>query len=431
VNAPRWLYACAVAACLAGWSGPPQAAASARTFEAPAVPEAAIPSLPASSACSVTLSVALEAAWQRAVVARASAGQIRRAEADQAVADSLWAAPPALHFSHRDDQLQNNGGRRETELGVTLPLWLSGQRDARAGVADAATAQAQGGERAARLRLAGELRETAWQLNAVQAETAQIEAQVAALARLANDVERRVRAGELARADLLAAQAEHLAASALLTDARQRLRVALARWTLLTGLSAVPELTLTPTPLAAEGSPTPHPELLLASESTELAQRRVELMRRTRRDPPEVTVGVRRERDGRIEPAQGGVLVNLRLPFGNAARNRPLEAAAFAELDVAETQELRLRERLESDIASARDAERAAEVQLEAETVRARLLRERSTLIHKSFHVGEMSLPDLLRALAAAALAETTVARQTAALGLARARLQQALGVLP
>ena len=39
--------------------------------------------------------------------------------------------------------------------------------------------------------------------------------------------------------------------------------------------------------------------------------------------------------------------------FGTDDRNRPLESAALAELDVAETQELRLRERIDSDIAAA------------------------------------------------------------------------------
>jgi outer membrane protein TolC len=82
-------------------------------------------------------------------------------------------------------------------------------------------------------------------------------------------------------------------------------------------------------------------------------------------------------------------------------------------------------------VAIARDAQRSAAAQFEAETARARLLRERATLIDKSFQAGETPLPELLRALAAAAQADSAVARQTAALGLAQARLQQALGVLP
>ena len=154
-------------------------------------------------------------------------------------------------------------------------------------------------------------------------------------------------------------------------------------------------------------------------------------MRHSRRDAPELTVGLRQDVPGRAEASQGSLVVGLRLPFGTDDRNRPLEAAALAELNMAETHEQRLRERLDSDIAAARDAQRSAEAQLEAESARARLLRERATLIDKSFRAGETPLPDLLRALAAATQADSAVARQTAALGLARARLQQTLGLLP
>lgn len=415
-----WLSACAIAGSLAGGPVWAQPAAS------PPAHQAAAP-----SAGSVTLRAALDAAWQRAVTARESDGQRRRAAADRAAAGSFWAAPPSLELSHRDDRLQSNAGRRETEIGVAVPLWLPGQRAARSGTADAAAAQALAAEQVARLRLAGELREAAWQLAALQAEAAQADTQARSLGQLGNDVERRVRAGDLARADALAAQAEQLAASALQSDVRQRLQAARARWTLLTGLTAAPELTAAPVIDGALAAAAPHPELQLASQSTELARKRVELMRHSRRDAPELTVGLRQDVPGRAEASQGSLVVGLRLPFGTDDRNRPLEAAALAELDVAETHEQRLRERLDSDIAAARDAHRSAEAQLEAESARARLLRERATLIDKSFRAGETPLPDLLRALAAATQADSAVARQTAALGLTRARLQQTLGLLP
>jgi outer membrane protein TolC len=292
-------------------------------------------------------------------------------------------------------------------------------------------AQAHAATQAALLRLAGELRDAAWQIFALQAEAAQADGLAQALKQLADDVERRVSAGDLARADALAAQAEQLAASALQTEMRQRLQAARARWALLTGLTAAPEPPATTFSDGALGAAAVHPELQLASQSTELARRRVELMRHSRREPPELTVGVRQDKPGRAEASQGSLVVGLRLPFGTDDRNRPLEAAALAELDVAETHEQRLRERLDSDIAAARDAQRAAETQLEAETARARLLRERATLIDKSFRAGETPLADQLRALAAAGQADGAVARQTASLGLARARLQQALGLLP
>lgn len=409
-----WLCACVIAAGLVG--GPVAAQ--------PASPASA----PTSTAAGVGLRAALEAAWQRAVAARESDGQRLRAEADRTVASSLWAAPPSLVMSHRDDRLQGNTGRRETEIGVAVPLWLPGQRATRADTAEAAASLARTAEQAARLRLAGDLREAAWQLAALQAELVQAETQARSLKQVSDDVERRVIAGDLARADALAAQAELLAASALTVDVQQRLKAAYAHWTLLTGLTAMPDL---PADAASEGPVTAHPELQFASQSSELARQRVELMRRSRRDAPELTVGIRQDSPGRAEASQGSLVVGLRLPFGTDDRNRPLEAAALTELDVAQTQEQRLRERLDTDIAAARDAQRSAQAQLDAETTRARLLRERATLIDKSFRAGESPLPDLLRALAAAAQADSATARQTAALGLARARLQQALGLLP
>lgn len=420
-----WLSACAIAGSLSGglvWAQP---------AVSPAAPPTAHPAAAGTSAGGVSLRAALDAAWQRAVTARESDGQRRRAEAERAGARRFWVGPPSLELSHRDDRLQSSAGSRETEFGVAVPLWLPGQRAARAGTADAAVAQANAATQVARLRLAGELREAAWQIAALQAEAAQADGLTRALKQLADDVERRVRAGDLARADALAAQAEHLTASTLQSDVRQRLQAAGARWTLLTGLTAVPELTAATFNDGALASAAPHPELQFAIQSTELARKRVDLMRHSRRDAPELTVGVRQDTPGRAQASQGSLVVGLRLPFGTDDRNRPLEAAAFVELDVAETHEQRLRERLDSDIVAAREAQRAAEAQLEAETARAGLLRERATLIDKSFRAGETPLPDQLRALAAAGQADSAVARQTAALGLARARLQQALGLLP
>ncbi len=417
-----WLSACVIAGSLAG--GPAGAQPAASPPDRPAPLSAALDQ----SAGTVSLRDALDAAWQRSVSARESDGQRRRADAERAAASSFWAAPPALELSHRNDRLQHNAGRRETEIGVAVPLWLPGQRTARAGTAEAAAAQARAAEQVSRLRLAGDLREAAWHLAALQAEVLQVDTQALAVKQLADDVDRRVRAGDLARADALAAQAEQLAATALLTDVHQRLQAARGRWMLLTGLTAAPDLTAS----AAHDAPaTAHPELQLASQSTELARQRALLMRRSHRDAPELSVGVRQDGGGRGESSQGSLVVGLRLPFGTDDRNRPLEAAALAELDVAQAHEQRLRERLDSDSATARDAQRAAQAQLEAETSRARLLRERVTLIDKSVRAGETPLPDLLRALAAAAQADSAVARQTAALGLARARFQQALGLLP
>jgi len=415
VKASRWLAACMTAASLAG------APVWAQHVTAAAGRQAAV----------ATLGAALDAAWQRAVAARESEGQRRRAEADRAVAGGLWAAPPSLQLSHRDDRLQHSAGSRETEIGVAVPLWLPGQRAARSGAAEVLAAQAAAAEQVARLHLAGELREAAWLVAALRAEAVGADGQVQALQQLADDVDRRVQAGDLARADALAARAEQLAAVAQQADVRQRLMAARSHWALLTGMAEVPELSALAVGEEPPGDVARHPELQLARLSTELARKRVALMQLSRREAPELSLGLRHDVPGRGEASKGSVVVGLRLPLGTPERNRPLEVAALTERDLAQTQEQRLQERLDSQTAAARESRASAVTQLEAESARARLLRERAALIDKSFRAGETPLPDLLRALAAAAQADSAVARQTAALGLAHARLQQTLGLLP
>ncbi|MEJ1166570.1 TolC family protein [Variovorax sp. CCNWLW186] len=396
---------------------------------APTAAQAPVPSsfLPAG----VTLGHALEAAWQRAVQARESEAQVRRARAEQTAASSLWAAPPAVELNHLNDRAHSNAGRRETEVGLVWPLWLPGQRDARAAAADAESKLADAATQAARLRVAGQVREAAWKLSAAQAEAASVATQARYLQGIADDVQRRVQAGDLARADALAARAELLEARSAQSDADQRVQAARAQWKTLTGLEAMPRLQ---PPLAASVSDMPteeHPELRLAAQAVERARKRLDSVNLSRRDPPELSVKYREESPGFGEAAQRGIGIGLRIPFGTDSRNAPLQAAALGELDVAEATEQRLRERQDADLALARSALQSAAQQLDGTRDRAGLRRERAQLVDTSFKAGETSLPELLRAANAAAQADAALARQQAALGLAHAQLQQALGLLP
>jgi outer membrane protein TolC len=422
MNTPLWWFACIIAGTAAAgtsWAQPTNAPQETPRLQAAASQAASAP---------VTLRVALDAAWQRAVAAHESEGQRQRAEAESIAPQDWWAAAPSVSLSQRDDRLQSHTGRRETEIGLAVPLWLPGQRRARIDAAEAAVTQAALDATAARLRLAGELREIAGSWASLQAELTQAEAHARALRQLEDDVSRRVAAGDLARADALAAQAERLSAAVALSEARQQLEAVRAKWVLATGLTAVPALEMD-TPDSPGGQE--HPALRAAGQAVELARRRVEVARHSRREAPELSLGARQERGGFGESTQGSIVVGVRVPFGLDGRNRPMEAGALAELGIALTHEQRLRERLASDAAVAREALRAAQAQHAAATERAQALRERARLVDHSFRAGEMPLPELLRALAAAADADAALNRHAAARGLARARLDQSLGLLP
>jgi outer membrane protein TolC len=389
------------------------------------------PALLDASTRTVTLSTAFEAAWQRAVSAREAVGQRRRADAARAAASSYWAAPPSLEIEARDDRWLSNSGEREAAVAVAWPLLMPGQRSARAAVAEADVALADIAQDTARLRLAGEVREAASTLVAVHAEVNLANTTTKALEAISADVERRVQAGDLARADALAARAEWLSETAQHAETTQRLAVARSRWLTLTGLSAAPVLDEAAPPTHAGSTLEAHPDMRLAAARTEAARQRLALLRTSRRDAPELTLGMKQEVAARGESAGYSMIVGVRVPLGTADRNRPLEAAALAELDVAEATERETRDRLASEQESARIAVEQAERQATAELERAGLLRERARLVEASFRAGETPLPDLLRAVAASSQADARVARQQAALKFSRARLKQTIGLLP
>ncbi len=372
-----------------------------------------------------TLAEAVESAWRRASQSTEVAGQARRAEAERAAASALWSAPPALELGVTRDRQRANGTTRETEVGVALPLWLPGQRAARLGQVDAEISTASAAAEAARLRVAGTVREAAADVAMQRAEVASAQAQTRDLRTLAADVERRVAAGDLARADALAANAEYLAAATALAQANQRLQAAELNWQTLTGLKQVPEL-----PQTAPAAQAEHPALRAAAQRVELARQGLQVARTSRREAPELVVRARHESATR-ESSTRGVGVALRIPFGTASRNAPLMAAAVSELELAEATERELRQQVEGQVASARLAEESARLQLGDQSRRAGLLRERAALMEKSFKAGETALPDMLRALTAATQAEAELARSQAALAQATSRLQQALGVMP
>jgi outer membrane protein TolC len=377
-----------------------------------------------------SLSQAVAAAWQRSLDAAQSGGQQRQARADQSVAGSWLAAPPALQVSQREGRGSAADGQRETEVGVALPLWRLGARATAGQAAQAEIDWAQAAELAARLRVAGEVRESLGRLNSLEAELRLATLQAQLLQRLADDVDRRVKAGDLAPADAMAARAEWLASRALESDVQQQLRAQQAHWQLLTGLTiaAEPEL---PSPDARSTPDDAHPELQVAARAVERAQRKVALAQAQRGDAPELGLHLRQERPGAGNPIQNSVGIALRLPFGTDTHAQPRLAAALAEVDLALTQQQRTRDRLTTELALARGQWQAAEAQAQLEAQRATLLRQRAGHIDKAFKAGEAPLPELLRALAAAAQAEAASERQQAHLRLAQARLQQAQGWLP
>lgn len=372
---------------------------------------------------------ALDQAWEKSPQAQTLEARRAESNAQGVAADSLIPGAPVVSLGHRSDQLNNNAGAREWEAGIALPLWLPGQRDARQGQAHAGRASLEANILALRLKLAGELREAVWQVREVEEQIRLDEARAHTAKKLAEDVAKRVRAGELARTDLNLAQNEWRAAQSAVLQNRNRLFQAQQAYATLTGTMALPDdisESAQPKPL-----PDDHPLLEEARQAIEAAQAQVRVAANSRRDNPEIELSTRRERGSLNDPYASTVALTLRLPLATEARNLPLTSAAQTALTSAHSEYTRLRFTLEYQRLQAGRALQAADQLLELARQQHAAAQENIELIQKSFDLGESDLFALLRARAAAFEAEQAYQQQAIAQALSRARLNQAQGVLP
>lgn len=373
----------------------------------------------------VSLRQALDAAWALSPAARAATSRQAELQARADAARGLLSGSPSATLAHRTDRLQANGGLREYEAEIGLPLWNPGMRQAtqRQVAADAALLDQQNA--LARLKLAGELREAAGQLAALQAERELAARKLDEASRLASDTERRVKAGDTARVDLLQTQGAARQAESLLAQADAALLRARHHWRSLTGLNVTPEGGEQPG-IAAE-----HPGLLASQAQVRSAQMRLTLTEADRRDPMELGVGLTRERAAAGAPGETTMRFALRIPFGGDTRNAAKLAAARAELDAAQAEADALQRQIDAERESARiqlDAARRHEV-LTAQ--RAALAGQAQALIAKAHQLGEADLPTRMRADNDKYDADLALARARIDTLRAIAQLNQAFGLLP
>ncbi|MDO9225386.1 MAG: TolC family protein [Pseudomonadota bacterium] len=382
-------------------------------------------------AAAATLREALDAAVTRAPQARGLEAGREEAAAHRYAADRLFPGMPALGLGQREGE----GGKREFELELSTPLWLPGQRQASLALADARIEENTAAYAARRWALAGELRNLVAAARAAKAEVDLARARLENDRQLADEVARRVAAGDLARVDSLLARGEMLASESALLEADSRLTRALRDYRVLTGLAALPgdaaeALAAQPAGLAHEVMQQ-HPALDSARRNVELARAGLELTRRTRRDAPELGVQVQTARDVSGADYQNSVRFGLRIPFSGEARNRPLLAAANGDLIRAEAELAQATAELENELQTAQAELTNAERGEELARARRQGATERLRLMRRGFDLGELSLAQLLLARGQANEAEAATMRAGLSLAASRARLNQARGVLP
>lgn len=382
------------------------------------------------NATATTLREVYEAAWERQPDARAAAARRQAAEAGREAAQRLTAEPGALEVQAKAGR--SGAGGREYEAAVAFPLWLPGERTRASNLAGAQLEAVDLRTRAAQLNLAGAVRDAWWALQRAEVEVAAAGDRLKSAQQLAADVARRVRAGDLARADQHQAESAVAQAEAAVAEAESARASAagavraIALVAPASGASAVSEPMPPPTEAVGE-----HPAVAEALNRALVARRTMELTGTQRRANPELTLGASRETGAAGEPSVQSLIVGIRIPFGGGPRHDARVAGAQAEALEAEAVADVTRARVATDASSARARLQALQVQLQAAERRARLAAETRGFYEKSFRAGESDLPTRLRVELEAAEAQRALAKTRIEVAAAVSQLRQAVGLLP
>lgn len=375
-----------------------------------------------------SLHALFEQAWQRSPAARGATARQGEIAAADALADAWLAGQPVLGLSQRNSRARESHGGRESEVSMAASFWTPRQRAARQDVARRSAAEQQAHLDKVKLDLAGEVRARLWDAGAAQALQEEKEGHLHHTEELAEEVGRRVAAGDLARVDALMADQEVQAARIAVQQARAEAEASLSRLQILAG--PVRTLPLAPESLAS-GATGEDARVRAARALRDRASAALGLSQASRSAPPTVALSLREERDPMLAGPERSLGVQLQVPIGSAGRNGPAESQAQTQLAVAAAEVEQMEEIARADFALARTALDHARAALAIALARVEAMREHEQLIAKAFRLGERGLADLLRSRALAHEAQVARRQQEVALGRAHAQLNQASGVLP
>ncbi len=399
----------------------------------------------AATSNALSLKEVFDAAWQRQPEAQAFQKRRDAVQAQAKAASMRSPEPPSLEISQRSDGMTGNKGAREIELGITVPIWLPGQRTASADLAQAESSLLERKLLATKLRLASAVRDAWWGWLRARVDAEMASEQLANAQGLAADVAKRTLAGDLAKSDQHQAEGAVAAAQAHAAQAQAASAAAFAQVMALTGRSARADLTVN-----AAGEPTPGPNLGLSPGQTPsswpsaghpllaeledritVAERTAQLIGTQKRSNPELTVATSRERGAFGERYGQTVLVGIRVPLGAGPGHDAHLANAQAEAIEVQTQRVLEKARIQADQQGAAARLAAVRTQLDAVQRRARLANETRGFFDKSFRLGQTDLPTRLRIEAEAAEATRQAARSQIELASAMSAWRQSLGLLP
>jgi len=345
-------------------------------------------------------------------------------------AQSLLPGAPAIALRHQSDAVGSHRGEREWEAELEMPIWLSGQRTARTNIANNIQTTLDMGKESLELRVAGLVRDVIWDIKYNEQTALLYLASVDEAQKIEHDVSERVKAGELAKTDLMYAQNDTLKAKALSLKAHAEWQHAKFRYVSLTGLNEMPaqpeESLSTITEITQQ-----HPFLKEMQTKMQTVEGERTLAAIQSRDNPQFIVSTRGIRGGFDTTTNQSIGLKVRIPFESKGRSAIAIAKAESSIAnvMAENQQLMLD--MNAALHEVEHNLTVTESELVLVNQQNDIAQASYELAKKAFSFGETDLVNLIRIKAQAFDAKRAVISTNIQLQWAIARYNQAVGVLP
>jgi len=375
------------------------------------------------------LSEVLEKAYARTPMQASLQSRDVMVSARSRVANALLPSAPAVNLIHQNDAIGSGRGERDWQAELELPVWLPKQRDNRMKVAEAIQASTGATRQSLKLQVAGQLRDAVWNIavNENNLSLALNKLQVAK--KLQSDVDKRYRAGELAKTDAMLAEQETLRVEKEKVRAEAELMHARHRYYVLTGLRELPANYAEKQSALDDYSQSP--VWLEAQSKVGLAETERDLAQVESHENMRVLLNMRSTKGAFDTTNNDSVGVHVRVPFGGEASAAPVRAAAEMVVGNALTEREAMRFELEAAMHEAEHNLSVSQAELIIAAKQHEIAAESLTLAQKAFRLGETDLVSLLRVQAQSFEAERAFTTRQIQLQWDIARYNQTVGVLP
>ena len=348
--------------------------------------------------------------------------------ADRAKANRLkFFDAPELSVGHSSDALVGTGGKRVWELGVSAAWMPPALKSATAGLLGAEQAAWRVELGATQHRVQGELLEILSNFELAQLDAEAADAKAAQALALAQDVARRVKAGDAPQLDMLVMQAAVAQAGSAQRLAQSTLLSLLSHWRSKTGLSQW--VALPTAPQATVPGETQHPLLRAASAAHAVALQRVALAQAERKEPMRYSAGFSRERGAFGESAASTWRVGISIPLQSDLRTQPKLSTAAREATAAELAHAAAQRDVRQHIEQAAMPLQAARVLAKALGEVASAQSQANEMVQRAYRLGERDLQARIKSDGERMDAVAAAQRQAALVGALQLKWLHAQGL--